>query len=99
MREESGASGLPSDTGVRAWNVLGAPANAMSEPTDTFACSVCGKRYRWKLELAGKRVRCSCGASVTVPTEEPWYDLAPKPQEPPPVPTAPHATTALAEIV
>jgi hypothetical protein len=48
-----------------------------------FTCSGCGKQYKWKPELAGKRVKCKCGTTVQVPVgaqdlEEPeMYDLAP----------------------
>src|SRR5258708_17434022 len=37
-----------------------------SEPS-SFDCQACGKQYRWKAELAGKRVKCKCGAPLTVP--------------------------------
>lgn len=33
----------------------------------SFACAACGKQYRWKAELAGKRVKCKCGQPVAVP--------------------------------
>src|SRR5438874_10901129 len=36
-----------------------------------FACETCGKEYRWKPELAGKRVKCKCGGVMTVPEQEP----------------------------
>jgi hypothetical protein len=32
---------------------------------------VCGKQYRWKPELAGKRAKCKCGAAVAFPKEDP----------------------------
>ncbi|HWB52618.1 MAG TPA: hypothetical protein VG722_00430, partial [Tepidisphaeraceae bacterium] len=42
-----------------------------------FACIGCGRSYRWKEELAGRRVKCKCGqlmecpsAPPEVPTEE-----------------------------
>jgi len=39
-----------------------------------FSCTGCGKSYKWKPELAGKKVKCKCGAVVAVPKE-----LAPPP--------------------
>ena len=45
-------------------------------------CPTCQKEYRWKPELAGKRVKCKCGTVIAVPTAEPapeandLYDLA-----------------------
>jgi len=33
-------------------------------------CDQCGKVYRWKPELAGKRVKCACGNKVDVPKQE-----------------------------
>src|SRR6476660_6093452 len=40
-----------------------------SEPK--FNCSKCGKEYRWKPELAGKKAKCKCGAVVPVPAQAP----------------------------
>jgi len=48
-----------------------------------FACSGCGKQYRWKPELASKKAKCKCGTVMDVPAEAPGgidddlYDLAP----------------------
>src|SRR5256714_2049909 len=36
-----------------------------------FACETCGKEYRWKPELAGKRVKCKCGGVMTDPATAP----------------------------
>ncbi|HSI33500.1 MAG: hypothetical protein ACAI43_23190 [Phycisphaerae bacterium] len=36
-----------------------------------FVCSGCGKGYAWKPELAGKRVKCKCGAAISVPAVMP----------------------------
>ncbi|MBA3272636.1 MAG: hypothetical protein H0T11_02020 [Chthoniobacterales bacterium] len=41
-----------------------------------ISCAGCGRQYRWKPELAGKKVRCGCGHVVEVPLEE-------RPPEPP----------------
>jgi len=35
-----------------------------------FACPSCGKKYAWKPQLAGKRAKCTCGATITVPQAE-----------------------------
>src|SRR5437867_3970116 len=49
-----------------------------------FACEGCKKTYRWKPELAGKKVKCKCGTVMTCPAQEPGaavedlYDLAPE---------------------
>lgn len=49
-----------------------------------FVCAGCGKQYRWKPELAGKKAKCGkCGAVMQVPAQAPGapedslYDLAP----------------------
>ncbi|HET6248967.1 MAG TPA: hypothetical protein VFE47_14820 [Tepidisphaeraceae bacterium] len=34
-----------------------------------FQCPACKRRYTWKPELAGKRLRCKCGEPVSVPAE------------------------------
>src|SRR5258706_9838109 len=33
-----------------------------------FSCDSCGKTYRWKPELAGRRVKCKCGHAMSIPT-------------------------------
>src|SRR5262245_31650298 len=33
-------------------------------------CDTCGKRYRYKPELAGKKVKCPCGGRVRFPAIE-----------------------------
>jgi len=32
----------------------------------TFSCDECGKVYRWKQQLAGRKVRCKCGELMLV---------------------------------
>jgi hypothetical protein len=34
-----------------------------------FSCGGCGKSYKWKPELAGKKAKCKCGHVMTVPKE------------------------------
>ena len=34
------------------------------------ACDACGKKYRYKPELAGKKVKCPCGGRVRFPADE-----------------------------
>lgn len=41
------------------------------------ACEQCGKRYRWKPELAGRRAKCACGHVIDMPAAPP--DSAPPP--------------------
>ena len=36
-----------------------------------FSCAACGREFRWKPELAGKRAKCKCGAAVQVPATDP----------------------------
>jgi hypothetical protein len=36
-----------------------------------FACDACGKLYRWKPEIAGKKGKCSCGAPLIAPANAP----------------------------
>src|SRR4051812_42668045 len=46
---------------------------------DLITCQGCGKRYKWKLELAGRRLKCGCGEAILVPERvavlEGVYDL------------------------
>lgn len=46
---------------------------------DLIICQGCGKRYKWKLELAGRHLKCGCGAAIHVPERvavlEGVYDL------------------------
>jgi hypothetical protein len=41
-----------------------------------FSCDSCGKTFAWKPQLAGKRVKCKCGAAMTVPSTDPAADDA-----------------------
>ena len=34
-----------------------------------ISCPHCGKRYRWKPDLAGKKVTCKCGQKMRLPAE------------------------------
>jgi hypothetical protein len=36
-----------------------------------FQCESCGKSFRWKPELAGKRAKCKCGEVMTCPSKMP----------------------------
>ena len=36
-----------------------------------FSCQSCGAKYRWKPELAGKKVKCKCGTVMTVSAKPP----------------------------
>lgn len=47
--------------------------------THPVTCPECDKRYRWKAELAGKKVRCACGAVMVMPDSDPTTE--PVPQE------------------
>src|SRR5881394_3346738 len=57
-----------------------------------FGCESCGKSYRWKPELAGRKAKCKCGAVMVCPQSEPGkvedelFDLAPDPTPPKPKP-------------
>jgi hypothetical protein len=58
--------------------------------TDRFGCEACGKSYRWKEELAGRRVKCKCGHVMTAPAAMPTpqddlYEMAPEPEKPRPM--------------
>ncbi|MFW6032948.1 MAG: hypothetical protein ACOCTI_06215 [Phycisphaeraceae bacterium] len=42
----------------------------MAEASDgQVACPHCGKEYRWKPEIAGRKVRCKCGHKFRLPQE------------------------------
>jgi hypothetical protein len=43
----------------------------MSSAPAQFGCEHCGKRYAWKPSLAGKKAKCACGRTVTVPQTMP----------------------------
>jgi hypothetical protein len=36
-----------------------------------FPCGSCGKTFKWKPDIAGKKGKCACGASITVPMTAP----------------------------
>jgi hypothetical protein len=52
----------------------------MPSNSPKFTCASCGKEYRWKPEIAGRKARCKCGQTLTVPTAP----RAPRVVEPPP---------------
>jgi len=35
---------------------------------ESFSCFACGRKYRWREEIAGKSLRCKCGEKIRVPT-------------------------------
>ena len=41
-----------------------------------FNCGACGKEYRWKPELAGKKAKCKCGGVIAVPAAAPAQPAA-----------------------
>lgn len=52
-----------------------------------IVCGTCGKKYNWKPELAGRKVKCGCGGIILVPqveSDDPHdeYELAEAPEEP-----------------
>src|SRR4051794_30710918 len=54
----------------------------MSVANATFSCDQCGKRYPWKPEYAGRKVKCKCGAVLTAPSHPPAAAQAkPKPAD------------------
>src|SRR4051794_30652218 len=48
----------------------------MSANDGKFPCSACQRRYTWKPELAGKRVKCKCGEVMRVPQRSPAEEAA-----------------------
>ena len=38
----------------------------MSSIAEPIVCGGCSKKFAWKVELAGKRVRCKCGHTIIV---------------------------------
>jgi hypothetical protein len=44
-----------------------------------FSCPNCGRDFRWKPELAGKRATCKCGRPITVPLDPPGANAPPPP--------------------
>ena len=36
-----------------------------------FSCPSCGKEYKWKPELAGKKGKCKCGGVLAIPARPP----------------------------
>src|SRR4051812_19404291 len=51
-----------------------------------FNCSTCGKEYRWKPELAGKKAKCKCGSVIAIPTKAPGAAAAKAASRPAPKP-------------
>ena len=55
-----------------------------------FSCPACNRSFTWKPELAGKKAKCKCGSTLTVPTEPPedLVEMAPLETEAPQKATA-----------
>jgi hypothetical protein len=51
-----------------------------------FSCPSCGKEYKWKPELAGKKGKCKCGGVLSIPARAPAAAKPPPPPPPPPPP-------------
>ena len=48
------------------------PGRVMEQAIEPkFSCGGCGRTFRWKPGIAGKKAKCACGAPVTVPTTAP----------------------------
>src|SRR5262245_47929842 len=60
-----------------------------------FACDGCGKQYKWKPEIAGRKAKCTCGISMQVPAGIPAKGVAIATAVAP----APAARTAVAKPV
>jgi len=69
-------------------------------------CPSCGKQFRWKPELAGKRAKCKCGGVIAIPAppapappagDEDEYDIAPTAAPVVPRSTAPAQPAAPAD--
>ena len=43
----------------------------MTVTADPIRCPSCGRTYAYKPELAGRRVKCKCGAAIQVPAAAP----------------------------
>ena len=39
--------------------------------SEVITCSSCSRQFRWKPELAGRRVKCKCGNSFSIPSQVP----------------------------
>ncbi len=65
----SAAAGAPGSRirGVGLGPPLGNGVVASTETDNSFACYSCGRRYRWRAEIAGKSLRCHCGVKVRCP--------------------------------
>src|SRR5688500_20411706 len=74
----------------------------MEAAVGQFACETCGRKYKWKPALAGRRVKCACGEEMVCPATPPadgddLYDFAEpsRPTVPPqPVATKPRAAAS-----
>jgi hypothetical protein len=73
------------------------------EAVGQFTCETCGRKYKWKPGLAGRKVKCACGEAMICPETPPGeandlYDVAPPEAVVVPSPAPPaHARNAQAD--
>ena len=41
------------------------------ETVAQFSCEICGRKYKWKAALAGRKVKCACGEEMLYPATPP----------------------------
>ena len=46
----------------------------MPETLEWFQCKACGRRHRWRADIAGTEIVCTCGASAFCPEVEVFAD-------------------------
>ena len=71
-----------------------APAPQVGQ--QAFTCDACGRKFRWKAELAGRKARCKCGGVIDIPPQPPAVHRA---YVDPPIVDAPSDSPAPSDLL
>jgi hypothetical protein len=61
----------------------------MAETLEWFQCKACGRRHRWKADIAGTEIPCACGSLAFCPEVEIFSDADASDTVVEPMPAAP----------
>src|SRR5438045_1368166 len=55
------------------------PSSVQQPQLQQITCTTCGKRFRYRAELAGRMAKCACGARIIIPRVQLSAEPSPAP--------------------